>query len=71
MSTSKPKRRAPKAATRGLVEGIIQAVATFNAEMGLEAPRVPHDGPTTTGPTGRPTRRPKSRRTTKPGQETS
>jgi hypothetical protein len=60
---SKPKRRGRVSATQGLVEGIMQAVATFNAEMGLEAPRMPHDGPTTSGPIERPTRLRKSKAT--------
>ncbi len=58
---SKPKRRGRSAATQGLVEGIMQAVATFNAEMGLEAPRTSQDGPTTSGPIESPTRRRKSK----------
>jgi hypothetical protein len=48
---SKPKRRDRGTATQGLVENIMRAVATFNAEMGLEAPQMPQDGPTTVGPT--------------------
>ncbi len=60
---SKPKRRGRVTATQGLVEGIMQAVATYNAEMGLEAPRTPQDGPTTSGPTEKPTRRRKSKGT--------
>jgi hypothetical protein len=39
----------------------MHAVATYNAEMGLEAPRMPLDGPTAAGPTERPTRRRKSK----------
>jgi hypothetical protein len=60
---SKPKKPGRVAATQGLVEGIMQAVATFNAEMGLEAPRMHQDGPTTAGPIERPTRRQKSKGT--------
>ncbi len=58
---SKPTRRRRETAPRGLVEGIMHAVATYNAEMGLEAPRMPLDGPTAAGPTERPTRRRKSK----------
>jgi hypothetical protein len=58
---SKPKRRGRVTATQGLVEGIMRAVATFNAEMGLEAPRMPQDGPMTSAPIERPTRRRKGK----------
>jgi hypothetical protein len=47
---SKPKRPGRVTATQGLVEGIMRAVATYNAEMRLEAPRMPQDVPTTAGP---------------------
>jgi hypothetical protein len=53
---SKPKRRGRVSATQGLVEGIMQAVATFNAEMGLEGPRMPQDETRGAGPTERPAR---------------
>jgi hypothetical protein len=60
---SKPKRRGRSAATQGLVEGIMQAVSTYNAEMGLEAPGMPQDGPTAAGPIEKTTRRRKGKRT--------
>jgi hypothetical protein len=64
---SKPKRRVRVTATQGLVEGIMQAVSTYNAEMGLEAPRMPLDGPTTSDPIERPARRRTTNRTGQTG----
>ncbi len=60
---SKPKKRGRVPATQGLVEGIMHAVETYNAEMGLEAPGMPQDRPTAAGPTERPIRRRKSKAT--------
>ncbi len=60
---SKPKRRGRVPAPRGLVEGIMHAVETYNAEMGLEAPGMPQDETRGAGPTERPIRRRKSKAT--------